>query len=202
MRSFTDFVNNFLNLYPTLTKFQKKLFKYLQWFSNKFRCVFPCVQKMANAIGSSVCTVMRATALFQNLGWIYKRKRGYCSNLYFMNEELINLNLSDESLFLREKCEENDSVLRNPSSVFLDTSTQVREVAKNKEKNNRYIPEFLKIRGLEHCQMQDLANNFSECALYEAIQEAKLYRKKGNIFTNFGGYLWKAAKRYAKNIIK
>ena len=77
----SDFINDFLNIYPTLTKFQKKLFKYLHWYARKWRCVFPSLQTISKAIGCCISTVMRATKIFEKLGWLCKRKIHYCSNL-------------------------------------------------------------------------------------------------------------------------
>lgn len=197
MKPLSDFITNFLNIYQTLTVFQKKIFKYLQWFSKKFRCVFPCLQKIANAIGSCVRTVTRATKYFQDLGWIYKKKRGYQSNLYFMNDELIDLNLDDKSLFFREKCPDNVHVLESSSSDSIDTSIQEGKVPIYENMENKEIPHILKIRCLSIDDRQRLANRFSEYALYQSIEDAKWYAKMGNKIKNYLALIWSGAKRYS-----
>lgn len=194
MINLSEFINEFLNIFPTLTNSQRKVFKYLHWFSRKFRCVFPCIQKIANAVGCCIRTVMRATAYFCELGWLYKKKRGYCSNLYYLNDEIISLNLDDESIFLRSECHLNVTVLRSSSSDNLDISTKQAAVHPQKGEKQRDIPYCLKISSLSESQRQSLADEFSEYQLVKAIAAAKKYTGWGNRIKCMGKYLWKAAK--------
>lgn len=193
MKTLSIFVNDFLNIFPTLTNFQKKIFRYLQWFSKLRRCVYPAVLTIAKAVGCSIATVMRSTKLFNDLGWISKKQRGYCSNTYFINSELISLDLNDQSLFLRVPCEVNDSVLGSSSSVFnCNTSTTEKEVPKN----NIKIPLCIKIRCLNADEQTILANKFSEVSLYHAIEDTKWYRRMGNKINNYFHFIWSRAKNY------
>jgi len=190
------FVNDFLNTYQTLSKFQKKVFAYLQWFSKKFKCVFPCLFKIANAVGCSIATVKRATAIFQDLGWIYKKKRGYQSNLYFLNDELIYLNLNDVSIFLREECAVNEPVLRSSSIESIVNGTkEVKGVPISRE-----IPHMIKPAKISDRDKQRLANEFSDYELTEAVQDTKQYLRWGNKITSLIAVLWSAAKRARKKL--
>ena len=188
-------MNDFLSIYPSLTNFQKKIFKYIQWFSKIRRCVYPAVITIAKAVGCGVATVMRATKLFQDLGWILKKQRGYISNTYFINDELISLNLNDQSLFLREKCEVNDSVLRSSSSDSNNIGTLEEQVPIEKK---REIPHFLHMKCLPLRDQQRLANKFPDYALLEAIKDMKKYHEWGNKIRDFVGMMWSGAKRYYK----
>lgn len=195
----STFVNDFLNTFQALSKFQQKCFKYLQWFAKKFRCVFPCIQKIANAIGCSIATIKRATAYFQNIGWLYKRKRGYQSSLYYLHQELIDLDLNDQSLFLRDKCAENELVLRSSfpdSNEFISTS---EKVPISNEMKNREIPESIKLVGLDHKERQDLANMFSHFELDKAVDDALSYDSWGNNIKSWFAVIFSRAKNYKLN---
>lgn len=198
----SDFINNFLNIFPTLSKFQKKAFKYLQWFAQKFRCVFPCLQKIANAIGCSKATVMRATSLFEKLGWIAKKKRGYCSNTYFMNDELISLNLKDEKIFLREECKVNATVFKESFPVYIDTSTSLVPVSKSPISEEQPILDVVKIKCLKVEDQQKLSNKFSEYSLVQAIQDAKWYARQGRKILSYIGLIYSRAKFYQNQYLK
>lgn len=201
MRTLSVTLNDFFNIYPTLTPLQKKILQYLQWFAKKFRCVFPCLQKIANAIRCSIRTVSNATRLFENLGWVYKKRRGYCSNIYFINEEIIALDLKDESIFLRENLPIDCHVLKESSSVFIDSTVVDEDQLIQKKKEKRPIPHFLKKSDLQESQRQTLANDFHDRPIILAIEEAENYERKGNVILNLGGYLWKAAQRYANKTL-
>lgn len=190
------FVNQFLNIFQTLSRFTKKVFRYLQWFARKFRNVYPCLERIANTLGCCSMTVKRATAQFQNLCWVSKMRRGYQSNLYFMNEELIYLDLKDKSLFLREKCSEDVPVLCSSSSdscYSIGTNKKKVPIGKNKDK---IIPQFIKIKGLTSEDQQRLANEFSEYQIYQSLNDAKAYVKWGNRIKCFMSVLWSGCKRH------
>jgi hypothetical protein len=191
----SEFINDFFNIYPTLTKFQKKVLKYLHWYAKKFRCVFPSIPTISQAIKCCIRTVMRCTSLFSKLGWIYKKKRGYCSNLYYMNDEIISLNLADESIFLRDKCHMNVTVLGSSSKEYIDISTKVGEVHIKKDIKKRPIPECVKLREISKIDQQRLADEFSEFRLVNAMSAAKKYHFKwGNHIKDLLSFVWKGAK--------
>lgn len=90
-----------------------------------------------------------------------------------------------------------------PSSQKLPTkeTTQNKEAlsgSKNKsyKRENRHIPEFLRIKGMQEEDWQKLANQFSEAHLIEAMQEAKSYHKNIAKILNIPAYITAACKRY------
>lgn len=147
--------------------------------------------KIANAVGCSIATVKRATALFQSLGWLYKKKRGYQSNLYFLNDELISLNIDDRSLFLRETCAIREPVLRSSSSVSINTNNGTHV----KVPISREIPHILQPAQISDIDKQRLANAFSDYELIESIKDAKQYLRWGNKIKSLVAILWAGAKR-------
>ncbi len=203
MKNITEIVKNFLKTFKSISKFQRKIFKYLHWFSKKFHCVFPGLQKIANAIGSSTRTVIRATELFVSLGWMYKKKRGYQSNLYFINDEIIALDLNDEKIFHREECHHNVTVLESsfPDKENICTRKQKVPIYKNIE--NRHIPEFLKNPTLkmDPKDQQRLANAFTERELYESINDGKWYVKAGNRVGSWIAFLWYRASAHSRAFV-
>src|SRR5947207_15108289 len=183
MTKFSDFINDFLNIFPSLSKLHKKVFRYLQWLAKKYRCVFPCILRIANSVGCGSATVKRATALFEQMGWLIKKKCPYQSNQYFLNDELISLNLDDKTLFFREERSENDPVLSSSSSdINLSNGTSGSACIK--------IPLFLDKARLSQEEKQRLMKNFSECALFEAVNDARWYLRQGNKIRSLMGFLY------------
>ncbi len=204
MRVMSPLLNDFLNIYQTLSKFQRKVFKYLQWFSKKFRNVFPCIYTITKALGCSDSTVKRATAYFNKMGWICKCKRGYQSNVYYMNDELIRLNLEDTNLFFREERPVNDTtndpvlgLIKQEKDISTSEGVQIDKNRGRQAPEKRDIPHFLNIKGLTRNDQQRLANEFSEYSLSKAFDEAKWYIRKGNQIKSVIAYVWKAAKRFS-----
>jgi len=141
-----------------------------------------------------ISTVMRATAYFEELGWLYKKKRGYCSNLYYLNDEIIALDLNDEKVFLRPQCEENATVLRSSFLCNDINSTEQPEVHAKKAEENRPIPACIKISSITPADQQRLANHFSEWELVNSVIAAKKYTKWGNKIKSMISVIWKGAK--------
>lgn len=197
MKKYSEFVTSFLNIFQTLTKFQKKIFRYLQWIANKYRHVFVSVPTICEAVFCSLRTVTSATNLFQQLGWISKIKRGYQSNDYYMNDELLALDLNDNSLFLREKLQDNCSVLRDYNSEYIDISTKSAHIP---DKKDRPIPEFIKTREVSREDQQRLANTFSEYALKQSMEDAKWYHKQKGGIKSYIALIWSRAKFHATKV--
>lgn len=202
MRKLSVLVNDFLNIFQTLSKLQRKVFKYLHWFSKKWRNVFPCIKRMAEALECSESSIKRATSYFHKLGWICKVKRSYRSNLYFMDDGLIRLNIEDKNIFLKDpvNAPQNDLVLTAPiKEKNISTSSEV-QVYKNPQKvaqKNRNIPEFVQIPEISRTDQQRLANAFNEYELVKAVEEYRWYKSKGNKIMSAIGVIWSAAKRFS-----
>jgi hypothetical protein len=202
MRTMSSLLNDFLNIYQTLSKFQRKVFKYLQWFSKKFRNVFPCIYTMTKALGCSDSTIKRATAFFHKMGWIAKCKRGYQSNIYYMNDELIRINLDDTNLFFREERPLNDpindpvlSLLKQEKDISTGLEVQVCKTQSKQAPQKRDIPHFLNMKRLTLNDQQRLANEFSDFALVYAKKEAQKYVGWGNKIKSLIAIMWSLAKK-------
>lgn len=75
----------------------RKVLKYLVFMTNKFYNVFPSLPQIAKAIGMSARTVHKAISFWKKFGILNWKKRGYDSNLYFVDEEICALNFNDEA---------------------------------------------------------------------------------------------------------
>lgn len=94
-----DFLNTF-QLFGTKTK---QIFKCLWRFSNKYKTVFPSHELIAQEVGCSIRTVVRALKLFADRGWIGSKRRCYRSNVYFMSEFLKSLDPTKAQTFMVQK---------------------------------------------------------------------------------------------------
>lgn len=197
----SEFVNNFLVDFQVLTPFQKNIFKYLHFLAKKFKWVYPGISRIANHVGSCTRTVKRALATFRKLGWLCTLKKGYSSNNYFINDEIISLDLDDKNIFLNHECPPNVPIVNNSSNVFIDTYTKEAKVSICKKIENRYVPEFLRIKCLTFEEQQRLANRFCEKVLYEALEYAKWCARTKKIVISWIGLIWDKAERFSKKLI-
>ena len=199
MRTLSNLVNDFLNLFGILSKLQQKIFRLFHWFSKNKRNIYIGIPYIAEKIGCSERTVKRATAYFQQMGWICKVKRCYRSNLYYMTNELIKLNLDDKKLFnVPSSVPENGPILGVlKTELTISTTEQVR-IYKNQPKpapKEKEIPQVINVKGIAPNDQQRLANQFSEYALVRAMEEARWYVRQGNQIRSLIAYIRKAAER-------
>ena len=86
----------FKDSWQLFSKGYRKVFKYLWWYFRHLRTVFPSLETIAKEIKLSKRQVQNALNHFLKLklvGWV---KRPYQSNVYFMPDEIIEINLKDE----------------------------------------------------------------------------------------------------------
>lgn len=88
-------VSEFEKRFELLSKNHKKIFKFIHWYSCKYKNVFVSVITISKYVKCSPSTVKRATAHFNKMNWVKKSKRSHKSNLYFMNEKLLNLDIEN-----------------------------------------------------------------------------------------------------------
>lgn len=200
MKKLSDLLNTFLNSFHFLSKSLKKIFRFIQHHSRKYRNVFPKIETICSITGYSPSTVKRATRYFAKMGWIAKIKRPWQTNVYFMAEDLIRIDLNNSHTFKRDFISQNDPIddpVLKTSSVYISSSKeQARKEPKNNFKKDKPILHCVQIRALNPKQMQDLSNTCSEYQLTHAIEDAKWYREQGNIILDWGGWLWTAAQKY------
>lgn len=210
-------VESFAIAWTPLPKAAKRVFKYLQTLSKKYKFVFPSINTIAAYADCSIRTVFRSLSIFIKNGWLAKDRRGYQSSVYFLTDFLINLDLGN--LFSkrdsREKCHESGSVLELQGSYAIDISTPrvpiSQEIRQSKLTANqvlRYAPiyardSFIKLmHWCKHGLIKELdcarmALTFSEYAVDNAIIDTKFFKSKGNIpRKNWISVLWGNAMRY------
>lgn len=136
------------NSWQIFTKGYRRVFKYLWWFFKKLRQVFPSLETIAKEVKLSKRQVQNALKHFLTLGLIGWVRRPYQSNVYFMPDEVIGVNLKDERS-LNEKLPENshenchkDCHVFNVASSFVSLSSCTSEspsaiVPKFKEKEKQ-----------------------------------------------------------------
>lgn len=200
MRTLSQFLNEFLDQFEIITKAFRKIFQYFQFMAKKYRNVFSGVEHIANICGYSTATVKRATAFFARMGWICKLKRGYQSNVYFMNEELKDIDLDDPALFHRQKppvSEVNDPKMipyySKCPNTCMSTKTDMSSHPYGTEKI--HVPSSIRdFQTLSEAEKRSLAAQFSEYELMQAANDAKWYhgrwfRGKRNIIRNTYDFL-------------
>ena len=187
----------FRNLFKLLSKRTQWIFKKIQGMCKNCRAVFPSREYIAKEVGCSVRTVARALQLFQMNGWIVIKKRPYQSNVYFMDESLIELNLDNPKTFLKDE-KKSENVPQNVP--VLEVSIQIENTYTEKEPVKKvvfgYLPSFLKQPCLPERFQHWLYQNFSECALLQAIRNARWYEQNVKKIDNPEGYIRVMAEKY------
>lgn len=130
-------------------------------------------------------------------------KRGYQSNVYYMNNELINLNLDDPNLFFHAECPVNVPAIvpvLNVLNIKKDISTSEgcdsRESNQKQAPVKRDIPYFLNMKGISLNDQQRLANTFSDAALMDAKNGCIAKVKKGVTIRSLIALMWNIASKF------
>lgn len=136
-----DVRESFLNFFQLMTPKQQKIWKSIQWYAKNFRHVFPSHAKIAEFAGCCRDTVIAALKKFSELGWIGFIKRCFRSNLYFMNEELIDLNLDDPMTFKRPIPTREPTPIPsgNPTVLFESKNKEIERNVRNESENVHHI---------------------------------------------------------------
>ncbi len=188
----SSLVQEFKNLYYTISKATRRVFRYLHWMTNNLPTVFPSIDHIAEQCGCSISTVKRATAQLQKWGWLVKIKRGYQSNLYCMNSEISSLDIDNPNTFKKnfpEKRADNELVLKSVAE-YIDTSSMEVSISSD-------IPYCIQIQGLNREEQAKLAKSFSERVLLEALDNVKWYARQGNKIKSHFAVMWTQAKKIA-----
>jgi hypothetical protein len=98
----TSLTSALISVYQLLSRFKRKIFKYIHGLLRTYIHAFPSLITIANNCGCSVKTVQRAIDYFVSVGFISYRTRPYQSNVYFMDDDILKLNLDDPNLFLKK----------------------------------------------------------------------------------------------------
>lgn len=200
-------ISDFALLWIPLSKSHKRIFRYLQDLSRRYKFVYPAVPTIAKECECSDRTVERATKLFRDRGWLTAKKMGYSSNVYYLINELIKLDLDDPKIYQLSDAEKHELSPRNDAqnvgvSSLLNTNTSTKENSthiKNASKFRTYhqLNQF----SLDFWQKLTLTQHFSEAEISKAIEDYFWYIAEGNKVRNIGGYLYDQAKK-ARNFYR
>lgn len=89
----------FLNTFQLLTPKQQRVWRYLQSFTKQYRNVYPSHQNIAKACDCHRDTVIQAINRFKKLGWLGVIKRAYRSCVYFLVDELVQIDTRNPKTF-------------------------------------------------------------------------------------------------------
>lgn len=177
----------------------RETIKYLWALSQKHDFVFPTYERMAEICGYSVRTAKNICARLAELGIISWMRRGYRSNLYFLPDELVSLNLRNRQLFAKsssESCTISCTVLNNiDSNEYVHrgepsaSPPPLADVPKNLEeeqqselkKNFDKLPQALRLgfmREFDFKRGSWIVQQLSECHVSEILRDMLWYRKK------------------------
>lgn len=196
-RSLTELLKNSWRIF---SKGYRRVFKYLWWFFRHLRTVFPSLDTISMEVKLSKRQVQNALNHFLGLGLLGWVKRPYQSNVYFMPEEIIEIDLKDEkSMNARseQNCHQDCHVLPvASSSVFsfpCTSGTPSANVPKSSKKEEEKAAEERKTwfnslhRSLRLKFMWEsfdfkrfgwITKNLSECQIYEILNDFSWYRKQ------------------------
>ena len=194
MKSFSELVENFLNSFQILSKKFRQIFKYMQYMCKSKRTVWPSLRHISKTCECSVKTVQRALSYFNSQGWLVWRRCPYQSNLYFMDDGLLALNMNNKKTFEKTNVHQNVHQNVHVSSHPCSSSSMYGT------KQDVPVPQIIKIKGLTPEEMQELANQYTERELACAIEDLKWYERKGNKIREFFKCLrsqaWKVSKGF------
>lgn len=205
----TNLLSTFKDTYLLLSKNTRKVWKYLVFMSKKFTHVFPSIDRMAEKIGCNEKTVRRALNLFLQMGWLGWKKRGYNSNLYFLDNELLAVDLNSNSTWEKQQnVRANVHVLSSsPDDISVHTNSPVETVEKEPSSSGSTLiesevlkaaPKCIAIKGLEIPEIAALTRDFSEFELIKATDDANWYIEKGRKIANLFGFLVSCANKCRK----
>lgn len=160
----------------------------------------------------SVSTVQRALREFSKEGWICWQKRPYLSNLYFVADELMNLELNNSKIYSRND-HQCDHVSELHCSLNVNISTEEVSVPKELEKRKLTPQQMLAFAPIKAKSSFDkltlwvnanlitplerarLCLSFSEFSLDMAMIGLKYTRSKGFIPKSYAAVLWNIASK-------
>lgn len=201
MKSASQLVENFLNLFQIQAKSIVKVFKYLHNLSNRWRSVFPGLERISRITEMSVRQVQRAIDKLVEMGWLCKMNRHRQSSLFFIPECLKKLKVCDKKTFENPEFQNSDfyrechaNVMPSIHSFFSKEKIDqtVDRFPKEKKCN---VPHCIQLKELSEEAQQTLARNFSEFELADALNWVGMLIKRGEEIVNLGGLLFSSAKR-------
>jgi helix-turn-helix protein len=209
--SFSQIVNSLLSCFQLMSKGHRAVFKYLQWMAKTFRNVFPSLESIAKATGFSPKTVQRAVAKFVIMNWLIKVRRPYQSNVYYMPDEIIDLNIDDSSAFFRNvhQCDQQEDQQHGQQNVqVLSTHSSPLENHVNKESRERLLMRnldqnttpLMSLPGLTFGSICELMLAYDDRTLAQAVKNTHWYMSQpGNYIKSMKKWIEKTAQNLRNN---
>lgn len=199
----------------TLNRNYRETIKYLWALAQKHNFVFPSYERIAEMCGYSVRTAKNICARLAKIGLISWKRRGYQSNLYFLPDELLKLDLRNRRLFTdspRESCTISCTVLNNiDSKKYVHTGEPsasppaTPDVPKNLDKGEQQqpkgyenLPHALKIGFMKQFDFERggwIIDQLSEGAVSDILNDMKWFAKKQKISSYCGLFVNFALKK-------
>ncbi len=196
----------FLNTFQLLSLKQQKIWRYIQWYAQRYRHVFPAHQTIAEAVECHRDTVIQAIKKFSQMGWLGSIKRCFRSNLYFIANELINLDTTKSETFKRAKETVNPTEVptqkptQNPTLYKTESNgVDVRKTSPSgtvQHINCKEVEHILESIGILGKDLWCLAR-YSLRAVSLAVEDYKTRKAPGPI-RNLAAWLTSRCKIYAK----
>ncbi len=209
--SFSQLIESLLTGFQLMSKGTRKVFKYLQWMSKTYRNVFPSLESIAKGTGLSVKTVQRAINSFVTMDWLIKIRRPYQSNVYYMPDEIININLEDSEAFFRNvhqcdhQCDQQDDqqngqVLSTPSNSGCNPCMKESVERLQKENLEQSQTPLMSLPGLTINAMADITMQFDNRLIAETVRRTHWYMSKpGNYIRDMKNWIVKTENNLKKN---
>lgn len=203
---------DFLDTFQLLTPKQKKIWCYLQSMAKNLRVVFPGQGTIAKAVGCCRETVVETIKKFVEAGWLQIIKRFWRSHVYFVNEQLINLDVRNPKTFAMPKSQgqSTPNPTTNPTPTVFTSDTQIQNVEPKNEsvqatepkkeekaaKNETYIHEELRHFNLSWRDVVMLSK-YSLRIVRLALEDYKTYRLYKHV-RNLAAFLTNRCQHYCK----
>lgn len=136
MTSLSSIKENFLNTFQLLSPKQQKIWRYIQGYAKRYRHVFPSHTTIATDVNCCRDTVIQAIKKFCQLGWLGSIKRCFRSNLYFVADDLKNIDTTNPSSFKVDP--ESSKPTENPTQKPTENPTLYKTVYNGVSERNTY----------------------------------------------------------------
>ena len=203
---------DFLDTFQLLTPKQKKIWCYLQSMAKNLRVVFPGQGTIAKAVGCCRETVIETIKKFVEAGWMQIIKRFWRSHTYFVNEQLVNLDVHNPKTFAKPKSQGKPTTdpTTNPTPIRVTSSTQIRNVETKNENVQAMEPkQEKKLPQKTECIHEELTHfglslrdvvilsKYSLRIVRLAIEDYKTYRFYKHV-RNLAAFLTNRCQHYCK----
>lgn len=207
---------HFSNLYILLSKYERRIWDYLQSFCQKYNTVAVTHQKIANSVGCTRRTVIRVLQKFKRYGWMNWFPRFWKSSLFMITESLSKFNMKTKDFlkkgfFKTKVCEatKNKFPLVNVTPNVTPNVTHTLKTygyEKNVSVHEKEYFEKIMLHEIKDLFIKDwdkiyLTRYFNERILRLSLEDYSTYKEKTPV-RNIAAFLVSRCKFYAKKVEK